>query len=237
MAFGIGMMSTIVLQPIFLEHLLGYPASTAGLVMAPRGIAVAVGMASVAVLINRIEPRVLVLAGLTLSAAGSYAMTWYNLDIDLKWIILPGIVQGIGMGMIFVPLSTLAYQTLPAAATDQAASVFNLARTIGGSIGIAISATVLTRESQASWSVLGARINPYDPALAQWLETTGLSVSDPNTAAVLGREISRQATMLGFLNAFHFVALSFLALIPFVLLLSGKTRGAGRADASQSMAH
>ncbi len=237
MAFGIGMMSTIVLQPIFLEHLLGYPASTAGLVMAPRGIAVAVGMASVAVLINRIEPRVLVLAGLTLSAAGSYAMTWYNLDIDLKWIILPGIVQGIGMGMIFVPLSTLAYQTLPAAATDQAASVFNLARTIGGSIGIAISATVLTRESQASWSVLGARINPYDPALAQWLETTGLSVSDPNTAAVLGREITRQATMLGFLSAFHFVALSFLALIPFVLLLSGKTRGAGRADASQSMAH
>ena len=112
MAFGIGMMSTIVLQPIFLEHLLGYPASTAGLVMAPRGIAVAVGMASVAVLINRIEPRLLVLAGLTLAAAGSYAMTWYNLDIDLYWIILPGIVQGIGMGMIFVPLSTLAYQTL-----------------------------------------------------------------------------------------------------------------------------
>ncbi len=168
------MMSTIVLQPIFLEHLLGYPASTAGLVMAPRGIAVAVGMASVAVLINRIEPRVLVLAGLTLSAAGSYAMTWYNLDIDLKWIILPGIVQGIGMGMIFVPLSTLAYQTLPPAATDQAASIFNLARTIGGSIGIAISATVLTRDSQASWSILGARINPYDPALAQWLETTGI---------------------------------------------------------------
>jgi DHA2 family multidrug resistance protein len=238
MAFGIGMLSTIVLQPIFLEHLLGYPASTAGLVMAPRGIAVAVGMASVALLINRFEPRLLVLAGLSLSAAGSYAMTWYNLDVDLKWIILPGIVQGIGMGMIFVPLSTLAYQTLPPAATDQASSIFNLARTIGGSIGIAISATVLTRDSTASWSMLGERINPYDPALTQWLETTGLSVTDPTTAAVLGEQITRQATMLGFLSAFYFVALAFLALIPFVLLLSGKTREAGRtADASQSLAH
>lgn len=238
MAFGVGMLSTIVLQPIFLEHLLGYPASTAGLAMAPRGIAVAVGMASVAMLINRFEPRLLVLAGLSLSAAGSYAMTWYNLDVDLRWIILPGIVQGIGMGMIFVPLSTLAYQTLPAAATDQAASIFNLARTIGGSIGIAISATVLTRDSTASWSMLGERVNPYDPALAQWLETTGLSVSDPNTAAVLGEQITRQATMLGFLSAFHFVALSFLVLIPFVLLLSGKTRETGRtADASRSLAH
>jgi DHA2 family multidrug resistance protein len=237
MAFGVGMLSTIVLQPIFLEHLLGYPASTAGLVMAPRGIAVAVGMASVAVLINRFEPRLLVLVGLSLAAAGSYAMTWYNLDVDLKWIILPGIVQGVGMGMIFVPLSTLAYQTLPASATDQASSIFNLARTIGGSIGIAISATVLTRDSQASWTMLGARINPYDPALAHWLETTGLSVSDPRTAAVLGQEITQQATMLGFLSAFHFVALSFVVLIPCVLLLSGKTRGAGRADSSQSMAH
>ena len=237
MAFGIGMMSTIVLQPIFLEHLLGYPASTAGLVMAPRGIAVTVGMALVAGLINRIEPRWLVLIGLSLAAAGSYAMTWYNLNVDLYWIILPGIVQGIGMGMIFVPLSTLAYLTLPAEANDQASSIFNLARTIGGSIGIAFAATVLTRQSQESWSRLGERINPFDPALTDWLAAHGFSAADPSAAARLGEEVLRQATMLGFLGAFHFVALSFLALIPFVLLLSGTK---GRADAlqrAQSMAH
>ncbi len=149
MAFGVGMLSTIALQPLFLEHLLGYPASTAGLVMAPRGIAVAMGMVFVATTINRFEPRWLVLIGLTLASAGTYATTWYNLDVDVFWIIAPGIVQGLGMGMIFVPLSTLAYQTLPQDATDQAAGIFNLARTIGGSIGIAIAATVLTRASHS----------------------------------------------------------------------------------------
>ena len=156
MAFGVGMLSTIALQPLFLEHMLGYPAATAGLLMAPRGIAVAVGMSLVATLITRIEPRWLVLTGLTLATAGSYAMTWYNLDIGLAWIIGPGIVQGVGMGMIFVPLSTLAYQTLPRDASDQAASIFNLARTVGGSVGVAIAVTVLTRTSQANWQTLGS---------------------------------------------------------------------------------
>jgi DHA2 family multidrug resistance protein len=219
MAFGVGMLSTIALQPLFLEHLLGYPASTAGLVMAPRGIAVAMGMVFVAATINRFEPRWLVLIGLTLASIGTYATTWYNLDVDMFWIIAPGIVQGLGMGMIFVPLSTLAYQTLPQEASDQAAGIFNLARTIGGSIGIAIAATVLTRASHANWQSLGAGINPYNPAVASWQQATGLSVSDPHALQILAMELTRQATMIGFIEAFGFVTLSFVLLVPLVLLL------------------
>ena len=220
MAFGVGMLSTIALQPLFLEHLLGYPAAMAGLVMAPRGIAVAVGMVLVATLITRMEPRWLVLTGLSLAAAGSYAMTWYNLDIDTAWIIVPGIVQGVGMGMIFVPLSTLAYQTLPGDVSDQAASIFNLARTIGGSVGVAIAATVLTRTSQANWQTLGAGINPYNPALGTWLDATGANIGDSRTAQLLAFEVGRQSTLLGFIEAFGFVTLAFLLLIPLVLLLN-----------------
>ena len=223
MAFGVGMLSTIALQPLFLEHMLGYPAATAGLLMAPRGIAVAVGMSLVATLITRIEPRWLVLAGLTLATAGSYAMTWYNLDIGPAWIIGPGIVQGIGMGMIFVPLSTLAYQTLPRDASDQAASIFNLARTVGGSVGVAIAATVLTRTSQANWQTLGANINPYNPTLRAWLDSTGSSIYDLKTIPYMASEVMRQATLLGFIEAFGFVTLSFLVLIPLVLLLKRTT--------------
>ena len=226
-AFGVGMLSTVALQPLFLEHLLGYPAATAGIVMAPRGIAVAIGMIMVATLITRVEARWLVLVGLSLAAAGSCAMTWYNLDVDLRWIILPGIVQGIGMGMIFVPLSTLAYQTLPRDASDQAAGIFNLARTIGSSMGIAIAATVLTRTSQGNWQTLGAGINPYNPALGVWLDQTGLSMSDPGTAQIIGTEVARQSTLLGFIASFGFVMMSFLLLIPFVLLLS---RGTGASQ-------
>jgi DHA2 family multidrug resistance protein len=219
MAFGVGMLSTIALQPLFLEHLLGYPAATAGLVMAPRGIAVAFGMALVAALIGRIEPRWLVFTGMSLAATGSYVMTWYNLDVDKFWIIAPGIVQGAGMGMIFVPLSVLAYETLPKEASDQAASIFNLFRTIGGSMGIAIAATVLTRQSNANWQTLGGAINPYNPALGAWLDATGLSMSDPRLPQLLGFELTRQSTMIGFIEAFGFVTLSFFLLIPLVLLL------------------
>jgi DHA2 family multidrug resistance protein len=232
MAFGVGMLSTIALQPLFLEHLLGYPASTAGLVMAPRGIAVAMGMVFVATTINRFEPRWLVLIGLTLSAAGSYATTWYNLDVDKFWIIAPGVVQGLGMGMIFVPLSTLAYQTLPQEASDQAAGIFNLARTIGGSIGIAIAATVLTRESHANWQSLGEGINPYNPALHSWLDAAGFNLSDPHAPQLLGAELLRQSTMIGFIEAFGFVTLSFLVLIPLVLLLRPQPQADGAAPRS-----
>ncbi len=219
MAFGVGMLSTIALQPLFLEHLLGYPASTAGLVMAPRGIAVAVGMVVVATLIQHIDSRWLVFVGLTLSAAGTYVTTTYNLEVDQFWIIAPSIVQGIGMGMIFVPLSTLAYQTLPKEASDQAASIFNIARTIGGSLGIAIGATVLTRATHENLQTLGAGINPYNPALHSWLNATGLSITDPRAQQLLSYELTRQSTMIGFIEAFGFITLSFLILIPFVLLL------------------
>lgn len=219
MAFGVGMMSTIALQPLFLEHMLGYPAASAGILMAPRGIAVAIGMSLVATFITKVQPRWLVLIGLTLAASGSYAMTWYNLDVGTVWIIGPGLVQGLGMGMIFVPLSALAYQTLPASASDQGAAIFNLARTVGGSAGIAIAATVLTRASQTNWQSLGAGVNPYSPGLSAWLATTGADVTDPTTIQLLGMEVFRQSTLLGFIEAFGFVTAAFALLIPFVLIL------------------
>ncbi|WP_291163451.1 DHA2 family efflux MFS transporter permease subunit [Hyphomicrobium sp.] len=226
MAFGVGMLSTIALQPLFLEHLLGYPASTAGLVMAPRGIAVMAGMVIVAALISHIDSRWLVFFGLVLAAAGTYVTTrTYNLEIDKFWIIAPTIFQGIGMGMIFVPLSTLAYQTLPKSASDQAASIFNIARTIGGSVGIAIAATILTRTAHQNWQTLGAAMDPYNPAMQTWLEATGVGPSSPVAQQMLGAELMRQSMMIGFVEAFGFITLSFLILIPFVLLL--KDTGAG----------
>jgi DHA2 family multidrug resistance protein len=116
---------------------------------------------------------------------------------------------------------------LPSDASDQAAGIFNIARTIGGSIGIAIAATVLTRTSQGNWQTLGAGINPYNPALGVWLNQTGLSISDPSTGQIIGMEIARQSTLLGFIASFGFVMMSFLLLIPFVLLL---TRGTGASQ-------
>lgn len=219
LVFGLGLFGTIALQPILLETLLGYPAGTAGLVMAPRGVASAMGMAVVALLSNRVEARWLILTGLALAAYGTHQMTSYSLDVDMFHLIVPSLVQGFGMGMVFVPLSALAFQTIPADLNDRAASIYNLARTFGSSVGIAIAATILTRETQAGWSSLGGHINPYNPAVAAYLHPLGLAPGAKLGGAMLANELSRQATMIGFIDAFCFISASFLFLAPLVLLL------------------
>jgi DHA2 family multidrug resistance protein len=218
-AFGLGLFGVISLQPIMLENLFRYPVETTGLVMAPRGLAAAIGMFLVSRLINRIDPRVLLLAGIGLSSAGSFVMSWYSLAVSTFWLVWPGMLQGFGMGLIFVPLSALAYQTLPKEATDEAAGLFNLCRNLGSSIGIATVVTVLSRTTQTNWNKLGGFINPYNPALSDWLSAKGLSLGDPLTPQLLANELSRQASMLGFVDAFWFITVSFLALAPLVLLL------------------
>ena len=129
---------------------------------------------------------------------------------------------GYGMGMVFVPLSALAFKTISPSDTDRAASIFNLSRTIGSSIGIAIAATVLTRTSQINWMTLGGHINPYNPLVGDYLTAHGLTSSDPTAFHTLAHELSRQSLMLGFVDAFYFIALSFVMLAPLVLLLRNK---------------
>ena len=229
-AFGLGMFGTIALQPILMEDLLGYPAATTGLIMAPRGLGSAVGMLLVARLITRFDPRYLIGTGLVLSATTTFIMSHYNLGISPGWLIWPGLLQGLGMGMIFVPLTTLAYQTLPRQSVDQAAGIFNLARTIGSSAGISIAATVLTRSTQVHWSHLGGFINPYNPALNAWLQTQGMTLADPQAPAILAQELLRQASMLAFVDTFRMIAWSFVLLAPLLLLISVR-RPSGPAPA------
>jgi len=225
--FGMGLFGTIALQPLMLERLFDYPAQTTGLVMAPRGLSSALGMFLVSRLINRLGAPRLVLAGLVLAASGTWLMTRYNLELSLGWFVWPGILQGLGMGMIFVPLSTLVYETLPPSDTDQGSAIFNLARTVGGAMGISIAATVLTRMTQANWNQLGGNINPANPALQQWLAARQLGLSDPLTPQLLAHELERQASMIGFIDAFWMVTLSFLVLAPLLLLFRRKPDTAG----------
>lgn len=217
--FGMGLFGTIALQPLMLERLLGYPVETTGLVMAPRGLASAISMFAVSRLITRIGVPRLLIAGLSLAASGTYLMTWYNLNLSPAWVIWPGVLQGLGMGMIFVPLSTIAYQTLAAGDTDQGSAIFNLSRTIGSSTGISVSATILTHMTQVNWNRLGGWINPYNPAVDHWLAGRGMTVSDPAAMSLLAHELGRQANAVGFIDAYWFITLSFVALAPLILIL------------------
>ena len=219
LVFGLGLFGTIAVQPIMLERLLGYPAETTGLVMAPRALGSALSMAIVGRLTGRVDLRWLVGTGMGLAAAATWIMSWYDLGISPAWIVWPGVLQGLGMGAVFVPLSTMAYGSLAPEQADAGAGLFNLARTLGSAMGVSIAATWYTRYGQIGWNQLGGHINPFNPALYHWLDAHGMTLSDPLASALLAEELGRQSSMLAFTRVFQLIALSFLLMAPLLLLL------------------
>jgi MFS transporter, DHA2 family, multidrug resistance protein len=225
-ALGLGLFGGLVLQPILLEGLLGYPIVTTGLVMAPRGIATAVAMIVVGRLVARTDPRLLVGTGMLVSAAGSFAMTRYSLDVNTFWIIWPALLQGLGLGLIFVPLSTIAYATLPRQRMAEAAGIYSLVRTLGAAAGISFVTTLMTRQAQVIWNELGAHVNRYNPAFLEYLRSLHLSPTDPHALALVAAQVGRQAEMGAILDVFAVTAWSFLAMLPLVFLLRRKATAA-----------
>jgi DHA2 family multidrug resistance protein len=225
LVFGLALFGTIAIQPLLMERLLNYPVETTGLVMAPRGFGAAFGMLVIARLAGRVDARWIIGTGMSIAAVATWMMSWYNLDISPGWLIWPGVLQGIGMGTIFVTLSTLAYATLPASDTDAGAGLFNLARSVGSSIGVSVAATWYTRFGQADWNRLGGHINPFNPAVNQWLQDQGMTLQDPAAAGLLAHELSRQASMIAFTQVFGMIALSFVLMAPLLFLLKPKSKG------------
>ncbi|MCG6943200.1 MAG: DHA2 family efflux MFS transporter permease subunit [Thiohalocapsa sp.] len=219
LVFGLALFGTIAIQPLLMERLLNYPVETTGLVMAPRGFGAALGMFIIARISGRVDARWIIATGMVVAGTATWIMSWYNLQISPGWLIWPSVLQGLGMGSIFVTLSTLAYATLPAEATDAGAGLYNLARSVGSSIGISIAATWYTRLGQADWNRLGGYINPFNPALEHWLQVQGLTLSDPRAAILLANELSRQSSMVAFTQVFELIALSFVFMAPLLLLL------------------
>lgn len=219
---GVCLYGSMVVQPILLQSFLGYPVLTAGLVMAPRGVSSMISMAIVSKIMHRVDPRWIVIIGIFISAFGMAVGTCYSENIDLWWIIWPMLLQGFGMGMIFVPLSVLAFATLPHNARIEAAGLYALVRTVGSSIGIAITLTFMTRHAQLVWNQLGGFINIYNPALNQYLASLHVNINTPLAANVLAGLLSKQSQLLVFVNVFAFLAWSFVLMLPLVGLLKYK---------------
>lgn len=231
-AMGLGMFGGLVLQPILLEGLLGYPIVTTGIVMAPRGIATAITMMFVGRLVGVIDARLLVLAGVGISALGSWMMTFYSLDITTINIVLPAFLQGIGLGLIFVPLSTIAYATLDRSRMAEAAGIYSLVRTIGAAIGISIVTTVMTHQTQVIWNELGAHINVYHEALFEYLRRLHLTPTDPRGLALVARQVAQQAQMGAMLDVFKLITLSYAFMLPLLFLLKKSTLKQGTSAAA-----
>ncbi|WP_291510560.1 MDR family MFS transporter [Acidithiobacillus sp.] len=220
--FGLALYGTMVVLPIYLQNYMGYEPQTAGLVMAPQGIGSWISMWAAGRLLNRgASPRLMIIAGVFLGSLGTWLSLSYDLDISPAWIIWPGVIRGLGLGLISIPLFTLAFTTLSKADTPAGSGIFNLMRNLGGSVGIAIVSTILTEQAQVAWNQMGGHISLFAPAVHHYLHAVGLA-QGPLAWQVLGMELERHAAMRGILDAFWFLLASFLVVLVIVLFMPGK---------------
>jgi DHA2 family multidrug resistance protein len=216
---GVILLATLALQPPFMQSLLGYPVLLTGLIMAPRGMATMFSMFVVGRLAGRVDLRKLILLGIGLIMAAFWFMTGYDLNVGTWELIYPALLQGLGMGFLFVPMITVAFASLPARKRTEASAIFNLMRNIGSSIGISIMFTLLTRNIQANHATLAEHISPYNPLLRNYPLPGGLEMGSPQALLGLDRLVNQQATMIAYLNDFKVMMLLGLVLVPLVLLL------------------
>jgi DHA2 family multidrug resistance protein len=225
---GFVLYGSMVALPIFLQTLLGYPSSQAGIAMAPRGLGSFVGMPLVGVVISRVDPRKMLAAGLVGAAFSLMALSRLNLNAGYWDLFFPQFFQGLFMAMLFVPLTTITMDRIHPEEMGNATSLFNLMRNIGGSVGIAVATTLIARFSQTFLNTLSQHVNPYNPPAQAMVEKLrGYFISrgaDPVTAgreayaAVYGM-VQQQAALLSYLNEFKFFGVVFLAMLPLVLLM------------------
>jgi len=214
---GVVLFATMALLPPYLQSLMNYPVVTTGLLLAPRGIGTLFAMMLVGRLLARgVDARILAGIGMALTAWSLWQMVHWSTDVPEHTIVSTGITQGLGLGLVFVPISTVAYSTLPTQARTEAAGIFSLMRNIGSSVGISIVMTLLSRGTQINHAELAARLTPFDSAAALHPQA-GLSAAQ--NLAMLNGEVTRQASAIAFLNDFWLMMMMTLLAIPMLLLL------------------
>ncbi len=238
---GFGLFGSLVMLPVFLQTLMGYPPLQAGITMAPRGLGSLIAMPIVGLLVARIDPRKMLALGFAVAGFTLLWLSWLDLSAGFWDLFWPQLVQGLGFGLLFVPLATVTVDAIPREEMGNATSLFNLLRNIGGSFGIGVVETVLARDRQVHTAVLGTHVDAF--SLQAQLAFSNLRAAflaagnDLTTAtqrayAALFGEVQRQAATLAFLDAFRLVAVIFFLMVPFVLLLRRPRHQTGAASAA-----
>jgi DHA2 family multidrug resistance protein len=225
---GFVMYASTALLPMFMQTLLGYTAMLSGLALSPAGLVVIAMLPMVGLLMRRFQARWLVVFGVLISSLGLLLMARFTLDIDFGTAMWSRIVQSAGMPFLFVPISAVAFAYVPKERTNYAAGLFNLARNIGGSVGIATVTTMLARRSLFHQQRLVEHLTPYDASYrdalrgaAQMVHLRGASLPDAAAQAqgMIYGSMLRQSGMLAFADAFAMMAVVFLIVIPLMLMI------------------
>ncbi len=237
--FGIGIYSTVTVLPLFYQELLGYTAFTAGLVVAPRGIGAICGMPIIGYLSNKVDPRYLLTFGFLTFGLTTLYFGNVTLQLSPTTLLLPILITGFGLSFVFVPISTAAYGTLRNDQIGNASGLFNLMRNIGGSIGISIAQTLLTRRSAVHQNEIinsvprsGQQFQNSLRATTQFLSSWfGPSNSADPAQATLYQQLQRQAATWAFVDVFRWLSLLCFICVAVVWTLKKVKPGRGPAGA------
>ncbi len=219
---------SIVLLPIFLQSLMGYTSTLAGMVLGPGGFATLIAMPIAGRLITRTNPKGLLGFGIIVAAYSTYLMSQFNLAADFNTIIWPRVVLGVGMGFIFIPLTTMTMSGIRKEEMGNATGIYNLLRNLGGSFGVAFVTTMIARRAQVHQNHLVEHLTPFDTRyqiassqLSQALQQKGFDAVTSQNAGLSGLygQLLRQASMLSFNDAFYLISILMICTFPLLIFM------------------
>jgi DHA2 family multidrug resistance protein len=214
---GVVLFGTMALVTPFMQNLLGYPILTAGFLLGSRGVGTLISMIAVGRLLKIFEARTLVFTGLSISAATLYVMIGFTTDTSAQTIVTTSIIQGMGLGLVFVPLSTVAFATLPGELRTSGAAMLTLVRNIGSSIGISMVIAMLTSKSIVMHARLTENVTPFNDALQQ--AGSVLNTATQQGLAMLDQIVTQQATVIAYSNDYKLLMILTLLTIPLVVAI------------------
>ena len=227
---GVLLLAGLALLPPLLQNLYGYSVLQSGFLTAPRGVGTLISMLLAGRLVGRVDSRLLVGIGVALMGVSLWMMTGFALEQPSRPVIMSGVVQGLGLGLIFVPLQSLAFETLAPQMRTTAASLLNLSRNIGGSVGISIVSAQLVRMTQVAHADLATQVTQQTipTSSSEMLQTIGPAVGPP-ALAFINAEVTRQALFIAYLDDFKLMMLVTFAVLPLLLLMKrGRHVGTGQ---------
>jgi MFS transporter, DHA2 family, multidrug resistance protein len=216
---GLVLYATRALIPTMLESLLNYPVATTGLVTAPSGAGTMITMLIVGRLIGKVDLRLILLIGFAVTALSLWQMSHYSLDLSQSDIVWPSVIQGVGTGLVFVPLSAATFATLSPAMRAPGTALFSLARNIGSSVGISMVQTMLVRNTVIAHASLTERITSGSSAWHNPLIAQTYDLHTQGGAALLDSAVTQQAAMIAYIDDFWLMLFLTVAVIPLLALI------------------
>jgi DHA2 family multidrug resistance protein len=227
---GVVMFASMALLPPMLQNLFGWPVIDTGFVLAVRGVGILASMWFAGQMLGKIDARWMVGSGLLIAAYSLWQMSHWSLEMGMQPVIISGVVQGLGMGLIFIPLHTMAFATIAPQHRTDGSSLLNLLRSIGASVGISVVTTLLGANIQTSHEDMAAHITNSSVSLIDASTADRFGIVGDTALAMVNAEINRQAAMVAYVDDFWLMMWITLASVPLVMLLRPPKPGAEKAS-------